>query len=48
MDNMTHPQAPGESASPKVKTSEGEGIGAHFLVRNISRIEGCARAPGWD
>jgi hypothetical protein len=33
--------------SPKVKTLEGEGIGAHSLACNILRVEGCARAPRW-
>jgi hypothetical protein len=34
--------------SPKVKTTEGEGVGAHSLVRNILEVEGCVGALGWD
>jgi len=34
-------------ASPKVKTTKGEGVGVHFLVHNTSRVEGCAKAPIW-
>ncbi len=34
--------------SPKVKTMEGEGVGAHSLARNTSGVEGCARASVWD
>ncbi len=33
-------------ASPKVETLEGEGVGAHSLVCNISGVEGRARALG--
>jgi len=32
--------------SPKVKTLEGEGVGAHSLVRSNLKVEGCAGAPG--
>jgi len=35
------------SVNPKMKTVEGERVGARSLARNISGIEGCARAPGW-
>jgi len=35
-------------ASPKVKTTKGEGIGVHYLIRNMSRAEGHAGALGWD
>jgi hypothetical protein len=35
------------TTSPKVKTMEREGVGAHSLARNISRVEGCARALSW-
>jgi len=35
------------TASPKVKTSEGEGVGVHYLVHNTSRVEGCVKARGW-
>jgi hypothetical protein len=31
--------------SPKVKTLEGEGVGARSLVRNILGVEGRVRAP---
>jgi hypothetical protein len=34
-------------ASPKVKTTKGEGIGVRFLIRNTSGVEGGARAPRW-
>jgi hypothetical protein len=34
-------------ASPKVKTTEGERIGARFLVRSISRVERHVGALGW-
>jgi hypothetical protein len=33
--------------SPKVKTSEGEGIGVHSLIHNTSGVERRARVPGW-
>jgi len=33
--------------SPKVKTSKGEGIGAHSLIYNISGVEGHARISRW-
>jgi hypothetical protein len=36
------------TASPKVKTIEGEGIGVRSLARSILGVEGHARAPGWD
>ncbi len=36
------------TTNPRVKTTKGEGIGARSLAHNISRVEGCARAPGWD
>ncbi len=36
------------TASPKVKTMEGEGIGARSLACNTSRVEGCVGASGWD
>jgi len=35
------------TASPKVKTIEGEGVGARTLARNISGVERHARAPRW-
>jgi hypothetical protein len=34
--------------SPKVKTLEGEGIGACFLSCSILGVEECAKVPGWD
>jgi hypothetical protein len=34
--------------NPKVKTSEGEGVGAHSLVHSTLGVEGRARASGWD
>ncbi len=33
--------------SPKVKTTEGEGVGARSLVHSISGVEGRAGALGW-
>jgi len=32
--------------SPKVKTSEGEGVGAHSVARSISGVEGRAGTLG--
>jgi hypothetical protein len=34
-------------ASPKVKTTEGEGVGVHSLIHSISGVEGRVGAPGW-
>jgi len=34
--------------SPKVKTTEGEGIGACSLTHSTLGVEGCARILGWD
>jgi hypothetical protein len=34
--------------SPMVKTTKGEGVGARFLVRNTSGVEGRVGALGWD
>jgi len=34
--------------NPKMKTMEGEGIGACSLARSTLRVEGCARALGWE
>jgi hypothetical protein len=36
------------NASFKMKTIEGERVGAHSLVSNTSRVEGCVRALGCD
>jgi hypothetical protein len=36
------------TVSPKVKTLEGEGIGARSLARNTSGVMGRVKAPGWD
>jgi hypothetical protein len=36
------------TANPKVKTTEEERIEARSLVHNISRVEGHAKALGWD
>jgi len=33
--------------SPKVKTTEGEGVRVCSLARNISGVKGCVGAPGW-
>jgi hypothetical protein len=34
--------------SPKVKTTEGDWVRVHSLVRNISGVEGRDGAPRWD
>jgi len=36
------------TVSPKVKITKREEVGARSLVRNISGVEGRARALGWD
>ncbi len=36
------------TVSPKVKIVEGEWVRAHSMARSTSRVEGRARAPGWD
>ncbi len=36
------------TTSSKVKTLEGEGVGARSLARSTLGVEGRARAPGWD
>jgi hypothetical protein len=33
--------------SPKVKTTEGQGVGAHSLAHSISGVEGHVGVPGW-
>jgi len=35
-------------ASPKVETTEGEGIRACSSARSTLRVEGCLGVPGWD
>ncbi len=35
------------TASPNVKTSEGEGVGVHSLACSILGVEGCVGASGW-
>ncbi len=34
-------------ASPKVKTTEGQGVGAHSLAHDILGVEGRVRTLGW-
>jgi hypothetical protein len=34
--------------SPKMKTTEGEGVGVRSLARNILGVEGCVGASGWN
>ncbi len=34
--------------SPKVKTTEGKGVGARSLACNILGVEGRVGAMGWD
>ncbi len=36
------------TASPKVKTTKGKGVGACSLARNTLGVERCARVMGWD
>jgi hypothetical protein len=36
------------TVSSKVKTTEGEGVGAHFLVHSTLGVEGRAGVPEWD
>ncbi len=33
--------------STKMKTIEGEGVGAHSLFLSTSGVKGCDEAPGW-
>jgi hypothetical protein len=35
------------TTNPKVKTSEGEGVGAHFIAHNTLRLEGHVGVLGW-
>jgi len=36
------------TASAKMKTTKGEGVGARSLAHNTLGLEGSARTPGWD
>jgi hypothetical protein len=36
------------TTNPKVKTTEGEGVGVCSLARSTSRVEGRVGASGWD
>jgi len=36
------------TTNPKVKTMEGEGVGACSLACSISGVKGCVRALRWD
>jgi hypothetical protein len=36
------------TASPKVKTTKGEGVGVHSLACSTLGVEGRAKASGWD
>jgi hypothetical protein len=36
------------TANPKVKTMEGEGVGAHSLAHDTLGVQGHARALKWD
>jgi hypothetical protein len=38
----------GSTTSPRMKTTEGEGVWAHSLAHNTSKVEGHVGAPGWD
>jgi len=33
--------------NPKLKTTKGQGVGAHSLVRNTLGVKGCVGALGW-
>jgi hypothetical protein len=44
---MTPKLLDGLTTNPKVKTMEGKGVGARFLICNILGVEGCAGALGW-
>jgi hypothetical protein len=48
--SMMYPQAPlwTQLQVQKVKTTEREGVGAHSLAHNTSKVEGRAGALGWD
>jgi hypothetical protein len=35
------------TTNPNVKITEGERVEVHSLICNTSRVERCARAPGW-
>jgi len=49
MDDDAPPSSLMDStASPKVKTTEGKGVGACFLAHNTSGVEGRVGVPGWD
>jgi hypothetical protein len=46
---LTHPQALYDPiASPNVKTTEGEGVGAPSLTHSTSRVKGRVAAPRWN
>jgi len=48
LDNDAPPSSLMDSTtSPKVKTTKGEGVGAHSPVRITSKVEGCAGVLGW-
>jgi hypothetical protein len=36
------------TTSPKVKITEGKGVGTRFLAYSTLEVEGRARVPGWD
>jgi len=38
----------GSTASPKVKTTDEEGLGVCFLACNTLEVEGPIGAPRWD
>jgi hypothetical protein len=50
---MTFTNAPPSSlmdstTNPKVKTTEGEGVGVCFLIHNTLGVEGCVGILRWD
>jgi len=46
--NATPSSLMDSTISPKVKTTEGEGVGAHSLAHCTSGVEGHAGVAGWD
>jgi hypothetical protein len=36
------------TTNPKVKITEGKGVGARSLARNTSKVKKCVEIPGWD
>jgi len=47
---LTHPPSSlmDSIVSPKLKTTEREGVGACFVAHNTLRVKGHVGVPGWD